>query len=344
LLFYSAVHRMKPIRNYRQRLLSLAAMICMCWLFSSLVVAQTCLTANDMEAATRTALINTAQRYFAMVPQGDVASLRQNSIPSLAGNFGGVEAVVTEQKANLAGVQSTARPPFLLKAEGTAPLERGEFLCGVFTKSGQTSDSAVFVIPNLPPGDYAVVMLDAATSKGPYAVSFVLQEQGGAWKLAGFYIKSMQAAGHDAKWFLDHARDFKTKNQPRNAWLYSLTARELMVPVSFMSVQATDKLYDEFQNVKPADFPPADIAANGKTFKVTSLFLLPVNQEIDLIVKYHSDDVSDTAKIFQDNMAFIKALIAKYPEFRNAFDEVVARAVEPSGRDFGSMLPMKDIK
>ena len=34
----------------------------------------------------------------------------------------------------------------------------------------------------------------------------------------------------------------------------------------------------------------------------------------------------------------------KYPEFRDAFDGVVARAVEPSGRDYGSLLPMKDIK
>jgi len=29
---------------------------------------------------------------------------------------------------------------------------------------------------------------------------------------------------------------------------------------------------------------------------------------------------------------------------RDAFDGVVTRAVEPSGRDYGSMLAMKDIK
>jgi hypothetical protein len=43
-------------------------------------------------------------------------------------------------------------------------------------------------------------------------------------------------------------------------------------------------------------------------------------------------------------MALIKALVAKFPEFRDAFTGAVARAVEPSGRDYGSLLAMKDIK
>jgi hypothetical protein len=34
----------------------------------------------------------------------------------------------------------------------------------------------------------------------------------------------------------------------------------------------------------------------------------------------------------------------KYPEFRNGFTAVIARAVEPSGKDYGTMLAMKDIK
>ena len=40
----------------------------------------------------------------------------------------------------------------------------------------------------------------------------------------------------------------------------------------------------------------------------------------------------------------IKALVTKFPEFREAFAGVVARAVEPSGRDYGSLMAMKDIK
>jgi hypothetical protein len=61
-------------------------------------------------------------------------------------------------------------------------------------------------------------------------------------------------------------------------------------------------------------------------------------------VKYQAADVSNTAQAYQDNIALIKALLAKYPEFRDAFSGVVARAVDASGRDYGSLLPMKDVK
>lgn len=315
--------------------------------FVSLVtptLAQTCITADEMDASTKSALTSTAQRYFGYVGQGDVASLRQNAIPSLASNFAGIESAVTENKANLAGVTPSPRPPYELKLEGTAPVERAEFLCGVFGANGQTPTSAVFAIPNLPPGNYAVTVLDASTAKGPYTVSFVLQQDGTTWKFAGFYVKAAQAAGHDGQWFATKAREFKSKGQMRNAWLYAAQAREMLVPVPFMSTMVTDKLYDEFQSVKPADMPPPDITAAGKTYKVNSLYLLPVNNELDLILKYASADVSNNTQTFQENQAVIKALVAKYPEFRDAFDSVVVRAVEPSGRDFGSLLPIKDIK
>ena len=94
----------------------------------------------------------------------------------------------------------------------------------------------------------------------------------------------------------------------------------------------------------PADASTVELAGAGKTFRLTALFPLAVGQDFDLVVKYQSADVSNTAQTFQDNSAVMKALLAKYPEFRDAFDGIVARAVEPSGRDYGSLLPMKDIK
>jgi hypothetical protein len=55
-------------------------------------------------------------------------------------------------------------------------------------------------------------------------------------------------------------------------------------------------------------------------------------------------DVSNTNLAYQDNIAVMKGLVAKYPELRDAFAGVVARAVDPSGRDYGTLLAMKDIK
>ncbi len=324
--------------------LLLAAM----FIFPSATQAQTCLTPEDMDVPTKTALVATGQRFFDMAAKGDSTTLRQNAIPSLAADFSGIEAAVKDNQANFSGAKATPRPPFLLKAEGTAPIDRAEFLCGVFGPNGQTATSSEFVIPNLPPGNYAIVIVDVATPKGAYTVSFVLQQAGTDWKLGGFYVKATQIAGHDGDWFVNRARDYKAKGQFHNAWLYFVEARDLLVPVPFMYTQKTDKLYDETQAVKPSDLPAngttTDLAAVGKTYKLTALFPLIVASELDLVVKYQSADVSNTTQTYAENMVVIKALVTKYPEFRDAFDGVVVRAVEPSGKDYGAMLPMKDIK
>jgi hypothetical protein len=309
--------------------------------------AQTCLSGEDVDPATKTALENTARRYFEMVAKGDVASLRQNAIPSVAADFSGIEAAVKDNQANFSGAQATVRPPYVLQAEGKDALQRAEFLCGVFGKSGQTSHSAVFVIPNLPPGDYAVAILDVA-AKSPSTLSFVLQKSGNDWKFAGFYARSTQVAGHDGQWFVNQAREFKSKNQNRNAWFYYLESRELLVPVPFMSTMVTDKIYDEMQTVQPTDLPAGgnstDFVADGKTYKLTAAFLVGVGNDLDLVVKYASPDISNSNQTYQQNVALIKALAAKFPELRGGFTAIVARAVEPSGRDYGTMTALKDLK
>ena len=301
-----------------------------------------------MGGSERTALEAAAKRYFEMSVRGDAAALKQNSIASVAASFAGIETAVKENQSAFTGAKATVRPPFLLTADGPEPLARAEFLCGVFGKSGQTKDSAVFVLPNLPPGKYGVVILDVNGGQEPRTLTFVLQQAGADWKLAGFYAKSTQAAGHDAAWFTGHARDFKAKAQNHNAWLYYREAMALSAPVDFMNTLATDKLYDEAQATQPSDVPTngnsVDMSAGGKIYHLTAIFLLAVGDSLDVAVKYQADDVSNTARTFQENMAVIKALVAKFPELREAFAGVVARAVEPSGRDYGSLVAMKDIK
>lgn len=310
--------------------------------------AQTCQSATDMEAAVRTALETTAKRYFDLAARGESATLRQSTIPSLAGSFGGIEAAIKENQPAFAGAQASVRPPFVLNADGNQPLAHAEFLCGVFGSTGQTRDSAVFVLNGIPPGKYAVVIVDAKGAQDTRTLAMILQQLGADWKLAGFYARSAQVNGHDAAWFTQRAREFKTKGQSRNAWLYFREAIMLTTPADFMSTLATDKLYDEAQSVRPNDLPAdgnvVDLSAGGATHKLTAIFPLSVGGELDLVVKYQAADISNTAQVFQTNNTLIKALVAKYPEFRDAFAGVVARAVDPSGQDYGSMLPMKDIK
>ena len=315
---------------------------------SSTASAQTCQTSADMDAAVRTAITNAGQRYFDLASKNDAASLKQSAIPSLASDFGGIENLIKERQPDLAGAQATLKNAFLLDNEQGAPNTRAEFYCGVFGKNGQTANSAAFYLDNLPPAKYAVVLIDVNSPKGRTMFSPVLQQMGTDWKLGGLYIKSALIAGHDSDWFLNQARQYKGKGQTHNAWFFYQEARSLISPLPFMSTLATDKLYDESQNLQPADLPASgktvDLAAAGSTFKLTSVFPEVVGNDLDLIVRYQSANVSNTNLAYQDNLNVIKALVTKYPEVRDAFAAVVARAVDVSGRDYGTLLAMKDVK
>jgi hypothetical protein len=321
---------------------------------------EACLTASDMGAATAATLQNTAKRYFQMAAQGDSADLRQNAVPSLAANFGGIEAAVNDHKEQFAGAQSTVRPPYVLEAPGNAPVARAEFFCGIYN----SPDRVGFSIPNLPPGNYAVVIQDAATQKGAkFAVTMILQAEGSpttaqgqnpeaalasaTWKLAGYYVRPETINGHDGQWFLDKARQYKAQGQTLNAYYYYIQARQLISPVDFMGTPQLDKLYDETQQVVPKDMPvngPVDNTIGTQTYKLSQVFPVPVGDQLDLVIKYQVPDISNTTQTFEQNMNVIKGFVAKYPEVRSAFDAVVARAVNPSGQDYGSLLPMKEIK
>ncbi|HYN16101.1 MAG TPA: hypothetical protein VES66_09990 [Terriglobales bacterium] len=308
-------------------------------------VAETCSSASEMDEATRSALERTARQFFDYASKGDVFDLKQSAIASLASNFGNIEAVVVDQRPIYAGAQATVRASYLLEASGAAPIARAEFLCGVWATPGWAS----FAINNLPPGRYGLVIQDIGTPSGKYALTTVLKQEGGAWKLAGYYSKPAEVGGHDGQWFLTRAREHKAKGANHNAWFYYLTAWDLTAPVDFISTPRLDKLSDEMQSVRPSDLPTSDHplalgAGGGRTYQLIHLSALPVGNDLDLLVKYHMPDVSNTQQTFDDNMAVIRAIVGRYPEFRDAFAGVVARATEPSGRDYGTLLAMKDVK
>ncbi|MGP0020560.1 MAG: hypothetical protein ACLPHP_18470 [Candidatus Sulfotelmatobacter sp.] len=322
--------------------------LCVAVFSASNARAQSCQTSSELDDVTLAGISAAGQRYFGLAAKADVASLRQSSIASLASDFSGIEATVKDHQQDLAGAQATVKSVFLLETEGSAPVPHAEFYCGVFGKNGQTSGSAVFEIDNLPPGKYAVALLDATSPTARTMFSVILQQAGTDWKLGGLYLKPALVAGHDSDWFIARARDYKTKGQAHNAWFYYLEATSLISPLPFMATAATDKLSDESQNVRPTDLPSdgktVDLAAAPALYKLTAIFPQAVADDLDLIVKYQAADVSNTNQAYQNNLAIIKALVAKYPELKDAFAGVVARAVDPTGHDYGTLLAMKDIK
>jgi len=334
--------------NLQRQILAIAVTLTVLALGSSSLSAQSCQISSDLDEATQSAIATAGQRYFDMASKGDAAALRRNANASLLADFSGIEAAVKDNQQELAEAKATVKSVFLLTAEGTTPLPRAEFYCGVFGGNGQTPGSAVFYLSNLPPGKYAVVVLEASSPKAKTNFSVILQQSGPDWKLAGLYLKPAQVSGHDSAWFAARAREYKGKGQAHNAWWFYQEASSLASPVTFMSTMATDRLYDEFQTSQPADLPgggkSADLVVGNITYKLIAIFPEAVGDDLDLIVKYESADAANSNLAYPANVAVIKALVTKYPEVREAFAGVVARAQDNSGHDYGTLLAMKDIK
>jgi hypothetical protein len=310
--------------------------------------AESCQLATEMDASLKQQLRTAATQYFGYVAAGNVQAVAQNSIPEIAGNAQGLTNLLQQNAKDLAGATAEPRSTFFLDATGgEATLQNAQFYCGVFNPSSDTKIG--FSLNNLPAGKYGLVILDVKNSQTPYFYSFLLKQEPAAWKIAALFPRNRTIAGRDAQWYWQEARNYKAQGKNHNAWFYYLIAREIASPLPFIGTTKLDSFYEEVNKSEPSDLPeknPIVLTANGKQFQVTSIFVVPDDKQpiLNLVMKYNAADISDTAKTFLDNKDAMKALLTKYPELREPFQNLVARAVAPSGQDFGSMLPMKDIQ
>ncbi len=303
-----------------------------------------CAASAEMDAATRAALERAAQSYFQMAARGDLVGLRLNAAAALASDFAPVEAAVRANHAAWAAAQTPqVRAEYLLEPEGATPQERAEFYCGVWATPGFT----LFVLNNLAPGRYAMVTLEAQSGANLYRLSLVLAERERTWKLAGFYPRLANIAGHDGAWFWEQARAYKSRKQFRNSWFYYLTARELLLLVPFMSNQQLEQMSSELAGLPPQGLPgekPVDFLAGGKVFRVAQVYVVPDDDGLQLVLQHQVADASESGPTNAQNLALIQGWVSTYPEYREAFTAVVARASDASGHDYGSRVMMKDIK
>jgi hypothetical protein len=311
--------------------------------------AESCQLATEMNANVKQQLRTVATQYYSLVSSGNTQAVAQNSIPEIANNVEALNNLLQQNAKDLAGSTAAPRSTFLLDATGgDQVLGNAQFYCGVANQN--EGMNVGFSLQNLPAGKYGLVIMDVNGSRVPYFYSFLLKQDGAAWKIAALFPRNRQIAGHDAQWYWQQARKYKAQGKNHSAWFYYLIAREIAAPVPFVGTNKLDAFNDEVNKSEPGDLPekkPMTLAAsNGKQFQVTSLFVVPDEKQpiLNLVMKYNTSDISDTAKTFLDNKDAMKALLTKYPELREPFQNLVARAVAPNGQDFGSMLPMKDIQ
>lgn len=311
---------------------------------SRLARAVSCTTESQMTAAEREPIAQASRALGADIQAGNVGAVRQSTIPPVAAQFDPVASSIQAIAPQIQTAALTINAIYSLKAADLKTTQdETQFFCSV-------PGSALIVtltIPQLPPGNYALVIMRATGVEHPQQISFLLQNDApGSWKLAGLFTRPMTAAGHDGVWYWTAARNYAQKNQQWNAWFYYQTAAFLLNPVDFLSSPNLEKLQKEMQAVRPASLPGANpmiLKAGGQSFNITSLRTDTFSGGLDLVINYQTKDVSNPVATHSEIVELMKAMLAQYPELRQAFHGLWVYAHADGQNPYAIELPMNQI-
>jgi hypothetical protein len=294
----------------------------------------------------RVAYVQAARNLTTQVQAGSVDGVKAGTVASVAAQFDSIAGTIQSISPGLQGAALTVNAVYSLRATDLKAPADTQFFCAI-----PGSQLLVTVtIPQLPPGDYALAVVHATGVKQPQQLSMVLaNDPAGStqWKLAGFFVRPLTAAGHDGVWYWNQAREFAKKKQSWNAFLYYQTAAYLLAPVDFISSPNLDKLQKEMDSVRPTGLPgpdPMPLTAGSQTFEITNLHTDGSLGGLDLVVNYKATDVSDPVATRGRNVDVMKALLSQHPELREAFHGLWVYADAENQRPFAIELPMNQIQ
>lgn len=278
---------------------------------------------------------------MSQVQNGDVQSIRANTLPAIASEFGGIQQSVQYLAPIVKPATVTVDDVYLLDASTDPPnAARTDFFCG--------SPVVGFDFNGLPPGTYALAILHATGVKEPQQVTFILAKSQDKWLLAGFFVKPMVLAGHDGTWYWASARKYAHSNGPWAASFYYRIASYLLDPVDFLASSNLEKLRRESDTIH-ADLPEANkplaVNAHGTVFNVTTVDTTTQFGPLDLDVHYKPDspqlaELRNPVNARKQVTDLMTALLTMHPELQGAFHGMWLHADQGNASLFALELPM----
>jgi hypothetical protein len=214
------------------------------------LTAQSCTTQAKMTPEVRNGLADASLALATAVVGNDAAKVQAMTIPEFATNFAPTADLVRSTSVRLTGDIVRVTQVYELDATSrkAGDTSDAEFTCPL---TGTTSETD-FAIPGLPPGTYGFAMADA-NGPSPWLLAFLLQQQGGQWKMAGFYPRARTAAGHDGLWYWRAAREDAKEKDLWLAWLLYGEADQLLRPANFVTTTNLDLLQTERRTAVPPE-------------------------------------------------------------------------------------------
>jgi hypothetical protein len=292
-------------------------------------VAEVCTTQAKMEPAQREALAAAAMALASAVQAGDTAKVRANTVAEYAADFTASEYLIRSTAAKLAGERLRVTSLYGLDATARKKDATGdaEFACPLTATTLETD----FNIPGLPPGNYAFAMVEAEGGAQPFLLSFLLRQDAGVWKMAGFYPRARTAAGHDGLWYWNEARAAAKAKEPWAAWLLYSEASNLLRPANFVASTHLESLGNEQRAAAPPELsngvsnetPLVLKGAAGAEFHFTGMSSERSDDGTRVNIMLHMRaGTTDAAAAKARADAAATAFVAAHPEVRKDFQTV----------------------
>ena len=303
-----------------------------------------------MTAGQRTEIGNAAYALASAVLAGDAARVRSATVAQYAGDFSQSAYLIQSTSGRIAGDSLAVTQAYLLdnSARPAGGNGEAEFACPL---TGTVSETD-FAIPGLPAGRFAFAMVEA-TGASPWLLAFLLEQEGGAWKMAGFYPHERAVAGHDGVWYWTAARADAKGDKPWLAWVLYGEADQLLRPAAFVSSGNLEKLLGEQRTAAPeplsnginAGAPLPLVGLNGTEFQVTSLAGQSGDGAKTLNLVMHIKGQSGLAgeAAAARNVAAATALLTAHAELRQGFSNIWVVADTPGSNPLVVQRPISEI-
>lgn len=307
---------------------------------AGVVEAQSCTTQAKMTPEMRSGLSEAALSLAQAIQDGDPARVQSRTIAEFASAaaFAPTAALVQSTAARVSNDSVHATQIYELDARSrtSSDTSDADFSCPL---TGTTSETD-FAISGLPPGLYGFAMVEA-TGDYPWLLAFLLRQDAGVWKLAGFYPRARSAAGHDGLWFWKSARTYAKADELWLAWIFYGEADELLRPANFVTSTNLDRLRSEQRAAVPPQLlggigpnHPLVVPASGGAdapYRFTGIAAegSEDKKQLNLILHLSGEDAADANA---RSKAAAKAFLDAHIELRQAFQSVWVFA-EMAGRE-----------
>ncbi|HMD22107.1 MAG TPA: hypothetical protein VKH40_17410, partial [Alloacidobacterium sp.] len=133
-------------------------------------IAVTCTTQSQMTDAQRAVYVQAVQGLAAQIQSGNVSAVKANTIASVAAQFDSIANTIQSVSPIILGSVLTTQSIYSLHATDLKSPQDTQFFCSVPGSQLLINIS----IPQLPPGEYAFVVVHATGGKQPQQISMIL--------------------------------------------------------------------------------------------------------------------------------------------------------------------------